>query len=222
MDYLEFKNYKDLATHLSDAFNSVRKIDSLNDVSVVAKYEDAKEIIKELILLGYGINTIDLNGDKNIERKYDEYLVSIFSSCDKEPEVFCEPLFVNGRYVDVYSSVIYVMGNCHCKVIDHCKGKIVIEVSIADEDDEILAYKDENKPVRASKPKTELKSGLKPDPMSKSSYMVNGKKCSKEEYDEALKNCNVAISSFDDDFKKLMLGYCDLMDSISEISKRFW
>lgn len=63
---LHFENYEGFACAVSDTYDRIKSDDKYNSIDVVAKYEDAKEIIRELIGIGYGIalliSLVILNG----------------------------------------------------------------------------------------------------------------------------------------------------------------
>ena len=48
MKNLYFENYEDFACVVSDVYDRVKSDDKYNSVDIVAKYEDAKEIIREI------------------------------------------------------------------------------------------------------------------------------------------------------------------------------
>lgn len=60
---LHFENYEDFACAVSDTYDRVKSDDEYNSVDIVAKYEDVKEIIRELVGIGYGIAFIDKFGN---------------------------------------------------------------------------------------------------------------------------------------------------------------
>ena len=57
---LYFENYEELAINIADKYDEVKNSEDLNSIDIVAKYEGAKEIIRELIAIGYGIAFINI------------------------------------------------------------------------------------------------------------------------------------------------------------------
>ena len=55
---LYFEDFVDFACEASDMYDSIK--DDFKAVAIVAKYEEAKEILKELICIGYDIAHIEL------------------------------------------------------------------------------------------------------------------------------------------------------------------
>lgn len=133
MKIKKFCDYEDFVYQISDKVDLFRKIDGYNDISIIAKYKDAKEIIKELLYIGYDIASIHL-GKENYEEYWDEYIISMVNT-NGNAEVWCEPFKRKNGYITDDSTVIYILDNCSSKVIPYCNGNIVYEVNILDEDD---------------------------------------------------------------------------------------
>ena len=171
MKNLYFDDFEDLACDIADKFDMVK--DDFGDIAIIAKYEEAKEIIAELSCIGYSLESIRMSRPE-WENYHDEYLISL-----NNDGIWCEEMKSDGKYLPDESTITYILDNCSSKVIPYCKGKIVFEVTVGineDEDDcdcddcsECACKKDE-KPTTTS--------------TSKESYKINGKECSKEEFDK--------------------------------------
>lgn len=130
MKTLHFEDYEDFAYAVSDSYDKVKYDDEYNLVDVIAKYEDAKEIIKELLCIGYDIKSIEL-GECDINNYDDEYIVSI---C--ENMIWCEPAKRDGEYIWIESDVVYIFDNCNSKIVQKIRSHEVYEVEINDCEDE--------------------------------------------------------------------------------------
>lgn len=129
MKKLYFNNYEDFSYNIADKYEFI-KYDEYNDVAIIAKYEEARRIIKKLLFIGYDLHNVEMHNDE--WDGYDsEYIVSL---CDNE--IWCEPMKRENGYITDDSPVIYVLDNCSSKVIPYCKGKNVFEVSIGDDFDD--------------------------------------------------------------------------------------
>ena len=130
MENLYFNDFEDLACSVADTYDSLKGKD-YEDVAIIAKYEEARQIIKELLCIGYDIHSINIIDEEYGE--YDaEYIISIY-----DDEIWCEQMLRENGYLTDDSPVMYVLDNCSSKVIPYCKGKTVYEVSVGiDEDDE--------------------------------------------------------------------------------------
>ena len=62
---------------MSDTYDRVKSDDEYNSVDVVAKYEDAKEIIRELIGIGFGIAFIDKFANPEWDGYDDAFVISL-------------------------------------------------------------------------------------------------------------------------------------------------
>ena len=206
MERLEFNNYEEFACEVADTFDDIRKNDDFDDIAIIAHYDEAKQIIREILCLGYDINSIEL---KNTELGYYDvpYVISV-CGIDSEHEVWCEPMIRdNGKYIDDESSVIYVLDNCSSEVLKHLDSECIFEVGIGDEcgcDECECACKKDEKPTTTSS--------------AKSVYKVNGKECSKEEFDKKYEEFE---EMYLDNIRDMMLNYCEFMDSVNDWQSRF-
>ena len=134
MERLEFNDYEEFACEVADTFDDIRKNDDFDDIAIIAHYDEAKQIIREILCLGYDINSIEL---KNPELGYYDvpYIISV-CGIDSEHEVWCEPMIRdNGKYIDDESSVVYVLDNCSSEVLKHLDSECIFEVGVGDECD---------------------------------------------------------------------------------------
>lgn len=132
MQKLHFEDCEDLVCNAVAVLGTVRKNDIYNDVAIVAKYEEIRQIIKELVSFGYDLRSIQL--EDNCYGEYDaEYIVSI-CNIDGDDEIWCEPMLREDGYISDESTVIYILDNCSSKVIPYCNGTVMYEVGIGDEE----------------------------------------------------------------------------------------
>lgn len=140
MKILHFENHKEFAKGVSDMFSSLES--AYSDISIIAKYDDAKEILKELLYIGFDISSINL--ESNESHKYnDEYIISILN-IDGENSVWCDKFKSENKYLDDESVVTFIMDNCSSKAISHCKALYKYEVGVGVEDDNVNSKKDIN------------------------------------------------------------------------------
>ena len=197
MRNIYFDDFEDFACAVADSYDTLDYEDE-EDIVVIAKYEEARQIIKELLCLGYDVHSLEIHDD--LLENYDaEYVVSLY-----ENEVWCEPMLREKGYLDEDAPIIYVLDNCSSKVIPHCKGKNVFEVSIGvdgcDCDEcECACQKDE-------KPTT-----------TKSEYFINGKSVDKSEFDKKYEEFE---EKYLDNIRDMMLNYCEFMDSVNDWRSR--
>lgn len=130
-----YENYTDFATDANDTLNFIHKADKFYDVSIIAKFFEAKEIIKEFIIMGYDISCIKID-NPSFSNYYDEYIISLCYS-DNHTEIWCEPFKRTyddreSEYIWDDSFVTYVLDNCSSKVLNTLDGENIIEVAIND------------------------------------------------------------------------------------------
>ena len=128
MKNLYFDDFEDLVCTVADTYDSLKGED-YEDVAIIAKYEEARQIIKELLCIGYDIHSINIIDEEYGE--YDaEYIISIY-----DDEIWCEQMLRENGYITDDSPVMYILDNCSSKVIPYCKGKKVYEVGIRSDDE---------------------------------------------------------------------------------------
>lgn len=201
MKNLYFEDFEDLVADICDKFNTVTEQDEFNDVSIIAKYEEARQIISELVCVGFNIRSLEI-GDAEISGYDDEYVISI-TNIEDEDEIWCEPMLVESGYLTDESTITYILDNCSSTVIPYCKAPIVYDVTVGEdeyneEDDCEVEYDCENE-VSTS---------------DTHSYKVNGKPVSKEEFEKV-------ESEFNDVLKKNLLSLCEVLDEMNEWRKLF-
>ena len=200
MKNLYFDYFEDFVCAVADTYDSLDGED-FEDVAIIAKYEEARRIIKELLCLGYDLHSVEIHDD--LWENYDaEYVISLY-----ENEVWCEPMLRENGYIEEDAPVIYILDNCSSKVIPYCKGKTVYEVTVGDDDEcscdecECACKKDE-----------------KPTTASKESYFINGKSVDKSEFDKKYEEFE---EMYLDNIRDMLLGYCEFMDEVNEWRKLF-
>lgn len=203
MERLEFNDYEEFACEVADTFDSIRQNDDFDDIAIIAHYDNAKHIIREILCLGYDINSIEL---KNPELGYDDvpYVISV-CGIDSEHEVWCEPMVRdNEKYINDDSSVIYVLDNCSSEVLKHLDSDCIFEVGIGEgcgrDEYECTCNKDE-----------------KPTTASKESYFINGKSVDKSEFDKKYEEFE---EMYLDNIRDMLLNYCSFMDEVNEWRSR--
>ena len=205
MERLEFNDYEDFACEVADTFDNIRYYDDFNDIAIIAHYDEANQIIREILCLGYDLNSIEL---KDPELGYDDvpYVISV-CGIESEHEVWCKSMIRDdGKYIEDESSVIYVLDNCSSEVLKYLDSERIFEVGIGEEacscDECECACKKDEKPTTTS--------------TTKSTYRVNGKEVDKDTYEKALSDIE---DRYLDNVRDMLLGYCEIMDEMNEWRK---
>lgn len=128
---LHFEDYEDFACAVSDVYDRVKSYDEYNSVDVVAKYEDAKEIIRELVGIGYDIAFINELADPEWDGYDDAFVISLL-----DDEIWCEPVKRDEGYIFVEADVVYIFDDCNSKIIPKIEADEVYEVGIGNEYDD--------------------------------------------------------------------------------------
>ena len=215
MKNLYFDDFEDFSCVIADTYDSLKGED-YEDVAIIAKYEEARQIIKELLCIGYDIHSINIIDEEYGE--YDaEYIISIY-----DDEIWCEQMLRENGYITDDSPVMYILDNCSSKVIPYCKGKNVFEVTVGEDDcdcDECEGYTVNGEPATKEEFDayvSQFKKDEKPTTTSSTIYKVNGKECSKETYEKAL---NELDEKYLDNVQDMLLNYFDFVSEMNEWRK---
>ena len=225
MRNLYFENYKDFACDVAGVYDRVKSDDEYNSVDVVAKYEDAKEIIRELIGIGYGIAFINELANPEWDGYDDAFVISLL-----DDEIWCEPVKLKDGYIFVEADVVYIFDNCNSKIIPKIEADDVYEVEIGNEYDncdggcensEKEGFTVNGKHVSKEEfdnYTSQFKHDEKPTTSStKSVYKVNGKEVSKEEFDKKYEEFE---EMYLDNIRDMLLNYCNFMDNVNDWRSR--
>jgi hypothetical protein len=179
--------------------------DHSNDISIIAKYDETRKIIvKFLYHKRYELKDIILNSP-DFSGYEDEFVISVIN-VDGINEIWCEPMKRNGEYIGIESKSTYILANCSSSVIKHCSdSEEVYEVIIGSDDKEeeyqccgCCSKNDNKKEFKLdSGAATGWKIGNGLISKNKSTYIVNGKKVTKEEFDKASRK-------FENEFNKML------------------
>lgn len=88
-------------------------------ISIFAKYEQASEIIKELLAYDFvELDNIDLHSE-GFDGYADEYIVELWSDCGTV-YIGCEPAKRNGEYFKYDGNICFLFEDCNSKIIKNC------------------------------------------------------------------------------------------------------
>ena len=125
---LNFEYIEDFAEYI------IEKIEADDELfaTVVCKFEEAKDIIKYLMI----VEDIDFENiylESPDERGYtDEFCIELWYN-DGVINFSCDPLKVDGMYQNPCGDETYLFSNCSSKIIPLCKGSDLYFVNIEDE-----------------------------------------------------------------------------------------
>lgn len=128
IDTLKFEDYEELVCFVCDKFDEIKEMDG--DVTVIAKYNDAKEILKELLCIGHDVISFDIHMPE-WEGYKDPYSITICKDgiwCTKSKNE-------NNEYYDELSDVVYIFSDCSSAILKKIETKFVYEVSVGEDDD---------------------------------------------------------------------------------------
>lgn len=127
-------NFEYIEEFVDYVFDEVEN-DEDNFVTVIAKFDEAKEILKNAMTHG-DVNFESLQIESPITDNYcDEFVLSFWMN-DGVLEMGCEKLKnEEGDYTNPCGDVVFLFDNCSSKIIPLCEGSRLYFVSIEDECD---------------------------------------------------------------------------------------
>ncbi len=198
---LHFENYEDFACAVSDTYDRIKSDDKYNSIDVVAKYEDAKEIIRELIGIGYGIAFIDKFGNPEWDGYDDAFVISLL-----DDEIWCEPVKRDDGYIFIEADVVYIFDDCNSKIIPKIESDEIYEVEIGNEYDDYDDCDGDCENCEYHDMTT----------TSSASYKVNGKSVDRETYEKTIEDIE---EKYLDGIRDMLLRYCEIQDEMNEWRK---
>ena len=179
-------------------------------VTVIGKFDEAKEILKELMTYD-DVNFESLQIESPIMDNYfDEFVLSLWMN-DGVLEIGCEKLKnEDGEYTNPCGDVVFLFDDCSSKIIPLCDGSDLYFVNIEDECD-CDEDCDCECPCDCHKEDKELS--------TTSSYTINGKPVNKEQFD---KKYDEIRGKYESNMKRMLVDYADFMDDINNIFARMW
>lgn len=131
MERLKFVDAEVFACAVADKYDELKKHDDLSSLSIVGTYNEIKDVLRELICIGYDIGSFDEFGSPEVFWYEDEYILSLLND-----EIWVEKLKGETRYKYVNGNVVYLFDDCNSKIISKIQNiAATYEVSIDENDD---------------------------------------------------------------------------------------
>jgi hypothetical protein len=204
-----FCDIKEFVEEVADIY--LRYLENEDDIAILAKYDEAAKILKELCCYEYPIASLEIY-NPDFGGYDDEYIINLNSD-----GIWCQPAKIQSNnksykdYVGDESTILYVLGNCNSRALKSIQGiKATYEVVIGDEDDEF--EDDELDEFEDKHNIPETKSSVK------ASYKVNGKEVSKAEFEKFADDIEDKYSKAVHDF---LIDWCEVLDELNEWRKLF-
>ena len=173
-------------------------------IAVYGKVDLIKELFTTMISDGYEFGYADFDTLDEM-RKDMIYMMFIRGNC----VISVEPAYNNNGVVMGHDAkvALFYMDDCKQDVIDYCVNRDM-EVTLFDFDEcddcSECACKKDDKPATTSS--------------NKSTYKINNKEVSKEEFDKKYEEFE---EKYMDNIRDMLLNYCEFMDSVNDWRSRF-
>ena len=201
MNRLDFDCPFDLADTITALLGDIN--DDYPVISVYGKYDVIKDILEDLIMSGISIaNEIELQ-DYEVSNYDKEFVIYLTKN-----GVNVEKAWNNGTYYYGGGNISFVHEDCNSKLVKYVDSKTIYEFGY-DEDDECECDDCECTCKKDEKPTTTSS--------TKSVYKVNGKECSKEEFD---KKYGEFEEMYLDNIRDMLLNYYSFMNEMDDWRSR--
>ena len=203
MKRIEFEDIYDLAEIMDSYVTSNVSEHEYPIISAYVDYKLAKSLVEILISMGNSIGAILELEDYEMSHYDKEYCIYL-----TEDGITCEKTFNDGSYYNGGGDISYVHEDCNSKLLSHIDSKAIYEFGIGEDDDcecdecECACKKDEKTATTSSK----------------STYKINNKEVSKEEFDKEYEKFE---EMYLDNIRDMMLNYCNFMDEMNDWRSRF-
>ncbi|MCF0231069.1 MAG: hypothetical protein HUJ63_02095 [Enterococcus sp.] len=125
----DFKCVEDFCDEMLKSYYNVLAVNKDTYVEIIARYDNAKNIIR--CLIADGLNLAGLEIDKPENNGYDaEYIIEIFGD-----ELFCQPAKYNDKYLDIDGDITYIVEYCSSKILKSISSMVVYDVVINSKDE---------------------------------------------------------------------------------------
>lgn len=192
---LHFDDYEDFACVVADKYDKVKNNDDLNSVDIIAKYYDAKEIIRELVSIGYEILFMNEFAAPEWDNYEDAFVIGLY-----DDGIWVEPAKSKNGYLLIEADTVYIFDDSNSKIISKIESDEIYEVVIGDCD-----YDCENCDCHDVDTTS-----------AATSYKVNGKSVDKETYEKAIEDIE---EKYLDGIRDMLLRYCKIQDEMNEWRK---
>ena len=195
IDTLHFCDLEEFVCNAYDKYGEVSEFDDLGSVEIIAKWDEAYQIVKELIYdFDFDIASICDFAYPDADGYNDEYSIIM-----DDKGIWVMPIKIEKRYLYNKSNVTYLLDNCNSKVIHYIGSDEVYEVHIGCDE-------------------CECRDDISDYPYSSTYYNVNGKEVDKEEYNKAVEKFH---DKYMDNVANMLLDYSEFMDELNEWKKLF-
>ena len=177
-------------------------------ISVYGKYDVIKDILEDLIMSGVSIaNEIELQ-DYDVAHYNKEFVLYLTVN-----GINVEKIWNDGAYYYGSADISFIHEDCNSKLIKYVDRKTIYEFGYYEDKDECecddcyeCACKKYEKPTATS------------ITSESSTYKINNKEVSKEEFDKKYEEFE---EMYLDNIRDMLLSYCEFMDSVNDWRSRF-
>lgn len=181
-------------------------------VTVIAKFDDAKEVLKNVMLYeDVNFDFLEIESPM-VDNYYAEYVLSFWMN-DGILEFGCEKLKdEEGEYTNPCGDIVFLFSNCSSKIIPLCEGSELYFVNI---EDECNCDEDCCECCECGCPCGDIEAAN----IEKSSYKINGESVPKAEFDKKFKELH---EKYEKNMKSVLNDYCAWMDDFNNFFARLW
>ena len=179
-------------------------------VSVVGKFEEIKNIIKEIMCIAE-VDFENINIESPIMGGYeDEYVLDCW--CDEGiVQIGCEPAKRDGEYLRLAGDETYLLEDCSSKIIRLCEGSNLYFVNFDDECD-----CDECDKGRFCEC---CHNSVNSANIEEASYNINGKAVTEDEF---IKKYKEFYEMYEKNVENILNDYCNWINDFNNLFEHLW
>lgn len=183
---LHFNDYEEFVCAIADKYDKIKNNDDLSSVDIIAKYYDAKEIIRELVSIGYEIAFMNEFAAPEWDYYDDAFVIGVY-----DDGIWVEPVKREKGYISIEADTVYIFDDCNSKILSNVEANEKYEVAFDEDCDYDNCEHDK----------------------SSSTYKVNGETVDKNTYEMAVSSIEDKYLS---SMRDMLLKYAEFMDEMNE------
>lgn len=202
---LYFENIEEFITRVIDDLEIFVDEGNYSSVGIIAKYEQARDIIREAVLFGFNISNIELE-DKILDNYDKEFGITLTHN----NEIWCQKMwhpdneFHKAGYITGEDAVTYIYSDCNSKALENYDkdNDIIVEFSIGHDCEDCdcqccnCCHNDEEE---VSDNEFDIS---KDDKIGK--FYVNGKEVGRKTFEDSRNEVMKRFDKFDEEFKDVL------------------
>lgn len=207
IEQLNFNNIYEFCEYALEVHDKICDCDDTdNNITFIAKYAEAREIINYMVAEGYDLRFADFSEPEDSTHGYqDEFYVMICRN-----ELFVEPAKVDEKYMNCEDGVVFLIEGVNSAILPHIKSPFVYDVAFVNSEDNKIECSGDCERCEFSHDEE---------------YFINGAPSTKEEFEEARLEVLNRFEEFDEAFTDMiqagLIFQCSYRDLFNDLLRDY-